>query len=410
MNTNIVSLPATIYLPIKPEHVRKIVDPTNGFDTYFALCPVEKVPDIPVEDTNPREQNLRSKVAKEIRNSLLGMDGNFHLLNRGITVSVGSASYDNKTERLRIEFENLGVHGNVDGGHTQRIIRETVGSSEWEKARQGKIEIGEEIKQQYVRYEIIAGLSSELLVDLAEARNTSAQVKEFSLDNLAGKFDWLKLQLPEFEQTIAYKENERKPVDVRDVIALLSMFNVGLFPNNGSHYPTQTYSSKAKSLEWFCDDEKKQSYLALRPILKDILELYDYIRAKMRDTYNEQGGKFLKWEVVDKKSPTTFYFIHGLDPVDYRIPDGIVYPLLGAFRFLVREKGEELVWKVDDIKKFYDRFGERLVRTALETVRLRGNNPNATGKDAGYWEQLYNQVKLAYFELRDIDENKDVQV
>ena len=408
METKSISLPTSLYLPIKPEHVRKITDPTNQFETYIALCPVEKVPDIPVEETNPREQNLKSQVAQKIKNSLLSLDGNFHLLNRGITVSASGAVYDNKTERLRIDLEKPDLHGNVDGGHTQRVIRETVGGSQWEDARQRNIEIGEELKQQYVRYEIITGLSPELLVSLAEARNTSAQVKEFALDNLAKKFEWLKEQLPDFESVIVYRENEKKPINVRDVIALLTLFNVTLFPNNGPQYPNQAYSSKAKPLEWF--DEKQESYRSLRPILRDILELYDYVRARMKDVFNEQGGKFLKWEVVDQRSSTHFYFAPSLESVPYRVPDGLVYPLLGAFRFLVREQNGEMVWKVDDAKKFYDRFGERLIRNALETVRLRGNNPNAAGKDASFWEQLYNQVKLAYFELRDIDENRDVQV
>jgi len=408
METKPISLPAALYLPIKPEHVRKITDPTNQFETYYALCPVEKVPDIPVEETNPREQNLKSKVAKEIKGSLLNLDGNFHLLNRGITVSAGAASYDNKTERLKVDLQKPDLHGNVDGGHTQRVIRETVGSPDWEEARQRKIEIGEELKQQYVRYEIIAGLSPDLLVSLAEARNTSAQVKEFALDNLAKKFEWLKAQLPDLESVIVYRENEKKPVNVRDVIALLTLFNVSLFPNNGLQYPTQAYSSKAKPLELF--DEKQDTYRAMHAILRDILELYDYVRARMKDVFNEQGGNFLKWETVDQRSSTHFYFASDLEPVPYRVPDGMVYPLLGAFRFLVRERNGEMVWKVDDTKKFYDRFGERLIRTALETVRMRGNNPNAAGKDASFWEQLYNQVKLAYFELRDIDEDRDVQV
>jgi hypothetical protein len=407
MNSKPISLPATLYLTIKPEHVRKITDPSNQFETYYALCPVEKVPDIPVEETNPREQNLKSKVAKEIRNSLLNLDGNFHLLNRGITVSVSSASYDNKTERLRIELEEPDVHGNVDGGHTQRVIRETVGGSEWEAARQRKIEIGEEIKPQYVRYEIIAGLAHNMLVNLAEARNTSAQVKEFSLDNMRGEFDWLKEQIPLFEPVIVYQEFEKKPINVRDVIAILTLFNVALFPNNSTQFPTQAYSSKAKPLEWFV--EKQETYRSLRPILKDILELYDYVRAKAKEIFNEAGGKFEGWKVVDKSS-THFYFIPDLEPVPYRVPDGILYPLIGAFRFLVRERNGEFFWKVDDTKKFYDRFGERLMRSAFETVRTRGNNPNAAGKDASIWEQLYNQVKLAYFELRDIDEDKDVHV
>jgi len=52
-----------------------------------------------VEETNPREQNLKKPGCPENQHSLLNLDGNFHLLNRGITVSVGGAAYDNKTER-----------------------------------------------------------------------------------------------------------------------------------------------------------------------------------------------------------------------------------------------------------------------------------------------------------------------
>jgi len=56
--------------------------------------------------------------------------------------------------------------------------------------------------------------------------------------------------------------------------------------------------------------------------LRDILELYDYVRAKMKDVFNEQGGKFLKWEVVDQRSSTHFYFAPNLESVPYRVPDG----------------------------------------------------------------------------------------
>ncbi len=73
------------------------------------------------------------------------------MLNRGITVSANNASYDNnKTERLRIDLEKPDLHGNVDGGHIQRVIRETVGSADWEEARQRRIEIGDELKQRLV--------------------------------------------------------------------------------------------------------------------------------------------------------------------------------------------------------------------------------------------------------------------
>ncbi|MBX3289185.1 MAG: AIPR family protein [Acidobacteria bacterium] len=408
MSEDYFNYPTSLYLPVKPDHLRKIADPQGRVESFFALVPVEKVPDISVEDTNPREQNIKSGVAKKIRESLVQHDGNFHLLNRGITLSVANAAYDNKTERLRLDLDVRGVHGNVDGGHTQRVIRETVGSKEWELNRQSIIESGQEIFPQYVRYEILTGLSPDLLVKLAETRNTSVQVKDFSLDNLAGKFKWIKEQLSEYEGVIAYKENEKKPVNVRDVIALFTLFNIGLYPNTGSQHPIQAYSSKVRPLELF--DSKQETYRALSPILTDILSLYDYVRATMRDIYNDNGGKFLKWESIDQKSVMNFHFDKALLQADHKIADGMVYPLLGAFRFLVREKDGVCVWKVDDVRKFYERFGERLIRTALEGVRTKGNNPTAAGKDGALWDQLYNQVKLAYFELREIDEEKSVSV
>jgi len=409
MSEDYINFPTSLYLPVKPEHLRKIVDPNGRVESFFALVPVEKVPEVAVEDTNPREQNIKSSVARKIRESLLQHDGNFHLLNRGITLSVASASYDNKSERLRLDLDVRGVHGNVDGGHTQSVIRTTVASKDWEDFRQSRIDFHEEVVPQFVRYEILTGLSPELLVKLAETRNTSVQVKDFSLDNLAGKFEWLKEQLQEYSDVIAYKENEKKPVNVRDVISLFTLFNVALYPNTGSQYPIQAYSSKIRPLEFF--DSKQESFRAMRPILKDILKLYDYVRARMREVYNDEGGKFLKWESIDQKSVMNFYFDDSLQQADYKVADGMVFPMLGAFRFLVRENQDgECTWKVDDVQKFYEKFGERLIRTALEGVRAKGNNPTAAGKDGALWEQLYNQVKLAYFELREIDENSSVAV
>jgi hypothetical protein len=400
--------PTSIYLPVKPEHLRKISDPGGRYDTYFALVPVEEIPEISVEDTNPREQNLKSKVAREIRQSLLQHDGHFHLLNRGITLSVANAVYDNKTEKLRLDFDVRGIHGNVDGGHTQKVIRDTVSSRDWIDFKQSREDFNEKVMQQYVRYEILTGLTPELLVKLAETRNTSVQVKDYSLDNLAGKFTWLKEQLADYSHVIAYKENEKKPVNVRDVISILTLFNLELFPNNQSKHPVQAYSSKIRPLELF--ESNPNSFKKLRPIMKDILALYDYIRARMKAIYNDEGGKFLKWESIDQKSSMSFYFDSTLETTDYKVADGMVFPILGAFRFLVRDRNDEFSWKVDDVRRFYDKFGERLIRTALEGVRGKGNNPTAAGKDAALWDQLYNQVKLAYFELREIDEERSVQV
>lgn len=53
------------------------------------------------------------------------------------------------------------------------------------------------------------------------------QVKEFSLEDLGHGFDWLKkvLEHSELMGRVRYRENEPKPVDVRTVLALLTLFH-----------------------------------------------------------------------------------------------------------------------------------------------------------------------------------------
>lgn len=54
---------------------------------YICYVNVNDVPkDIPMA-TNPREQKLTKSVPKQIEDSLLSDDGEFHLKNRGIVIS-----------------------------------------------------------------------------------------------------------------------------------------------------------------------------------------------------------------------------------------------------------------------------------------------------------------------------------
>lgn len=90
------------------------------------LCYVN-VKDIPKEFenwmlTNPREQKLTTNVAKSIEESLLNNKQDFHELNRGIVLSAEKVKYDNASKEVTITFTDEIIHGNIDGGHTLKII------------------------------------------------------------------------------------------------------------------------------------------------------------------------------------------------------------------------------------------------------------------------------------------------
>ncbi len=395
---------------VRPDNVRRLKNPNDFGDSFYALCNVEEIAnkrDLPLEKTNPREQKLTTAVAKDIASSLRRRDGKFHMLNRGITLSVAEADYDNKKEALRLVFDDEDVHGIIDGGHTYRIIRQVVSSpDEWTVCPDS----ADETKPQFVRLEVLTGLDRNLIIDLAETRNTSVQVDDRSLLNLAHKFIWLKEELRDWSDVIQYKMFGPEPFSVRDVIALMTLFNVEKY--NEKNHPLDAYVSKARVLSTF--EDNAADYEALRPVLRDILQMYDFIRYYARDQYNSEGdgGRFLRLSFVDQRRKTTLHFWKGPvgrdEKINYYIPDGVVYPVLASLRFLLKKTDSGLTWKVSDLRQFWLRFGGSLWRIAFDTCRGLGANPNAAGKNGNLWLQLHDRVKAAYVELLGVDMDRTV--
>src|SRR6056297_1804190 len=95
-----ISFPRTY--TIKAKVYKKIEDPLMERDvkTVIAYCNVHDLPsDIPLENTNPRDQKMNTKVVNsiitELRSDSEG-ERKFHLLNRGILISTNSVTYNNK--------------------------------------------------------------------------------------------------------------------------------------------------------------------------------------------------------------------------------------------------------------------------------------------------------------------------
>ena len=153
-------------MPVKANSFQVLLNPVGNNDSkkYIFYVKVDDVPlGIPMA-TNPRNQKLTSSVAKAITESLLSNDGNFYLKNRGIILSASKLEYDPERAEVTVYFDNTLCHGNIDGGHTYRIICEYQGKK----------------LNQYVQFEVMTGVEG-IIENLAEARNTSVQVDELSL-------------------------------------------------------------------------------------------------------------------------------------------------------------------------------------------------------------------------------------
>src|SRR5699024_12697011 len=130
------------------------------------------------------------------------------------------------------EKEKYGV---LDGGHTYYAIIKN------------KDNLDPEIKQ-YVHLEIMTNVVE--IDELSGARNTSVQVSDKAIAELANKFGFVKRSIANepYAGDIAYRENEDKRLDTVDILRLMFTFNIFKFAE-GATQPIQIYSEKDKVLQ-----------------------------------------------------------------------------------------------------------------------------------------------------------------
>ncbi len=383
-----MSLRKTMY--VKENSFRKLDDPFNDFTKkyvfYVKVCDVPE--GIPMA-TNPRDQKLTSGVAQAIKESLESNDGFFHLKNRGIVLSAKSCTYNNKTKEVTILFDDDMLHGNIDGGHTYKIVCEH---------RDAGLD-------QYVQFEVMTGVE-DIIEKLAEARNTSVQVDEKSMAELQQKFDPIKegLEGMPFFNRIAFKQNQQafddetnkklKMIDAREIVSIVNMFNIDKF--SATTHPINAYSSKAKMLELYLDNpEYYRKYVNIMP---DIFDLYDTIETEFAIAFNESGGRYgRKKYSCYKDGKVIGVSKFGLHDLYYKIPDGLIYPTVAAFRAVVvfNPATNKYEWKngVDPIS-IWDKCKNNLTSQIMNFASAIGDNPNAVGKDSNIWNLAYMTVLL----------------
>lgn len=372
---------------------RRIPDPVFhddlSIDRHIFFVPVRAVPKGLPLDPNARVPNLNRRVYRELRDSLLNVDvvpGTFHLKHKGITVVAKKVEKRENGEYLVTLSEG---HGILDGGHTYELITS----------------IGDDLPEsQFVKFEILVNVPPAWIVPLAQGLNTSVQVQQFALDDLAGKFDWMKEELADqpYLKEIAWRQNEKGAYDARDLVSFLTMFNITAYPNAGDAHPVMAYASKAKTLEAFDRDENQ--YRHLRGILKDILLLHDEIQCTARQFWNESGGRFGKLDFVESKKRGEFTLHFNGQQTQYRLMNGALFPILGAFRWMVDTypDGSGAHWRggFDNVLSLWrDSAATLMKRTATANNEL-GRNPTALGKSTNLWASLHALIAKKDMEAR----------
>ena len=367
---------------------RRLPDPVHfedrGMERHFFFVSASEVPkDLPT-DPNARVPNIRKSVYKEVRESLVSGDGLFHLKHKGITLV--AASVDKKAEGVFNVCLDKG-QGLLDGGHTYALILD--------EQTKGTLPAN-----QFVKFEVITRAPQDWVPEMAGGLNTSVQVQDMSLDNLEGKFDWIKKILKDqpYAEEIAWRENEDKEFDGRDIVSILTCFNVEEFPtDDGDKQPVMAYEKKASALKLYGSNE--ESFHKLAPIVKDILILHDQIRSSSNVSarWNDEGGKFGALAFVEhRKKPFDLPFLQKSS--EYRLMNGALYPILAAFRWMVERdpKGGQFRWRggFKEVQRLWLDSAMELVKMTKQASDELGRNPNAIGKSRNHWANLFARVAM----------------
>ncbi|HOK65392.1 MAG TPA: AIPR family protein [Anaerohalosphaeraceae bacterium] len=404
MKTNLKS-PKEYRVHVEQDFVRNVKSPYDSqLSIIHAFVKIKDFPNGLIPDkVNPRSHEkikMKSRVPEAIRESLHEYPRLFHLLNRGCLILAEKAWYDNKNKTLHFVVQSEDQHGMVDGATTDRVLSEvksSISEALFESLKDS--EIPDYLKEAYLHLEIISGLTDDdTRIRLAQARNTSEQVKDFSIEDLGGGYDWLKevLERSELKGKIRYRENEPKPFDIRSVLALLTLFHCKW--DEIKKEPIVAYTGKGAVLDIYKKDDWREKYEDLAPVVVEILKLYEYVHANFQTQYQKAYGKNAKLgrrrEVRYLRSSHKKVLPLTNKEIQYVIPDGWLYPLLGSFRALLRwPRGRGRVeWKTDPFK-FFDDYGWELVSYIVSQSEQLGNNPNATGKSSVLWGSLRDKVE-----------------
>jgi len=401
--------PAVLSVPV--HSLRRIETPFErdpGYRNYVAVVDARHLPDMAEwRDINVRDPKLRGRVPEAIREGFIGNPKEFLFMNRGLVIAADRVEFNEhgRDKVMALHMKDPRIHGLLDGGHTYKVVTEAVKG------------LADDDPQRFVRVEVITGFDREGIVEVVEARNTSNQVKDESLANLAEEFKQIKKVLgpKEYYASIAWKEYEEdpttgrgKPIDVRDIVSFLITFDTAAY--GSTKQPLIAYKDKRACLTHFLDHKKRmRKYYHLLP---EILLLWDEIHDKWGEWYKrsrdaEAGIKGRPGGLVGMLPDAQQQLYFKGKVVKGRIPEAYKYPVLSALRAAVRNRGQGVRWATDPFELIAS-TGPSLVGVVGTAARSM-LNPNRVGKDASTWANCYLIVESTIHGTVTMEKDKRIQ-
>lgn len=383
---------------LRAKLARRMPDPNfgknEGIEHHLFLVNCQDMPrDLPLE-ANARRPNTRKQVYRQVRDSLLELDGepgSFHLKNKGIVIVADSVTQKPGTSDQYVIRLDRTKQGILDGGHTYKLITEAQEAEELPE-------------DQYVFVQIRTSIPKDWIPDISQGLNTAVQVQDMSLQHLAGKFAWLKSEMNghSYSTKIAWSENDAGEFSARDIIALMYLMNIKIFPDANKH-PIAGYEKKSEPLREF--DSSDATFRQMKPIIHDLLYLHDWISFMAVDFYNEGAGRMgakgrgagLSFVKQSGRKPYQSTFMSAPKGFETKLEDAALYPIMAAFRvFLGQDPNSgkfHWIGGFDVAKNAWRDLAYELMKATMHTANEVGRSRNAIGKSRLHWDGIFQKVE-----------------
>lgn len=404
----------------------------------FVVAAQDLPRDLPL-DANARVPNvIKNPTCREMRQTLLTRPDMFPILNSGIvcTATAVDVRQDGNEQWVDIAFDQEQLQGVVNGGHTYGTLLEVIHDHpiyaeslplnavlKKDKADENP-ELSELLDDDerladrmakaraaaIVQLEVVAPVpDSDLLHDIARARNLSQSVDQTALQNLAGKYELMKQVLRDasspfgggFVDRVVWKTNQEVPegspeIPVKTLIHLLALMN-GRIYKPGLKVANEVYTRSGVVVREFGDAEGEDSayYDKLTALLPTFIKLYDHIYSSLPETEPSFPWADGKPPPTDRKRRKTTFTTPLLGRTcTSKVSGAFVWPVFSAFRLLVEDDSHGgLRFKTDPISLFDEKKSE-LSATIRNAFESRGRLVQQVGKSTDAWIRLEAQLEL----------------
>jgi hypothetical protein len=264
-----------------------------------------------------------------------------------------------------------------------------------------------DIKNLYLKFLVYVGHSEEDMRNMAIAVNTSTNPTQQAMNNLSGRYDWIKPHLKRYK--IAYKQNDLNvPQDVHcsigrviDLLYLLSPqynpYSRELVRGKSNRHPIRIFRANAKQNKEFGLKIWEEDYTHL---LSDVVDLQIAICCEL-DMYHKL--RVLPNASSPKDVRNLTHLPNG-QILSIKLPKMYLYPIFSAFRaamvknrpFWIKDEiyFADSVFARTAIKKMISRYIE-----LLGQKKFLGKKQETIVETESLWDEMYQIVEKLIIDL-----------